>query len=106
MDEKTKNMLPAKNEEDSIEKEVEYCERLLKTIEGMPVVPNLPRIITAATITSGEKPDGKELPELVEKSRKAEMTVENVIADRTYSGKDNTGFVCNKNAGSLDNLCS
>lgn len=140
VDEKTKNMMPAKNEEDSIEKEVEYCERLLKTIEGMPVVPNLPRIIekmnllketmedtkeemyksadedaktgyksadtaffgykthiamtperiiTAATITSGEKPDGKELPELVEKSRKAGMTVENVIADRAYSGKDN-----------------
>ena len=156
MDEKTKNMMPAKNEEDSIEKEVEYCERLLKTIEGMPVVPNLPRIIekmnllketmedtkeemykstdedaktgyksadtsffgykthiamtperiiTAATITSGEKPDGKELPELVEKSRKAGMTVENVIADRAYSGKDNNGFVCNKNTGSLHNLC-
>ena len=144
VDEKTKNMMPAKNEEDSIEKEVEYCERLLKTIEEMPVVPNLPRIIekmnllketmedtkeemykstdedaktgyksadtaffgykthiamtperiiTAATITSGEKPDGKELPELVEKSRKAGMTVENVIADRAYSGKDNKGFV-------------
>ena len=37
----------------------------------MPHTPNLPRIITAATITSGEKPDGKELPEPVEKSRKA-----------------------------------
>ena len=149
VDEKTKNMMPAKNEEDSIEKEVEYCERLLKTIEGMPVVPNLPRIIekmnllketmedtkeemyksadedaktsyksadtaffgykthiamtperiiTVATITSGEKPDGKELPELVEKSRKAGMTVENVIADRAYSGKDNNGFVYNKDA--------
>ena len=149
VDEKTKNMMPAKNEEDSIEKEVEYCERLLKTIEGMPFVPNLPRIIekmnllketmedtkeemykstdedaktgyksadtsffgykthiamtperiiTAATITSGEKPDGKELPELVEKSRKAGMTVENVIADRAYSGKDNNGFVYNKDA--------
>ena len=43
------------------------------------------RIITAATITSGEKPDGRELPELVEKSRKAGMTVEN-------------GFVYNKDA--------
>ena len=84
----------------------EHAKRLLKTIEGMPVVPNLPRIITAATITSGEKPDGKELPELVEKSRKAGMTVENVIADRAYSGKDNNGFVCNKNTGSLHNLCS
>ena len=53
------------------------------------------RIITA-TITSGEKPDGKELPELVEKSLKAGMTVENVIADRAYSVKDNNGFVYNK----------
>ena len=31
------------------------------------------RIITAATITSGEKTDGKELPELVRKSRDAGM---------------------------------
>ena len=54
------------------------------------------RIITATTITSGEKPDGKELPKLVEKSRKAGMTVENVIADRAYSVKDNNGFVYNK----------
>src|SRR5574344_2699419 len=140
VDEKTKNMMPVKNEEDSIEKEVEYCERLLKTVEAMPVIPNLPRIIekmnllketmedtkeemykskdedaktgyksadtsffgykthiamtperiiTAATVTSGEKADGKELPELVEKSRKNGVEVENVIGDRAYSGKDN-----------------
>lgn len=31
------------------------------------------RIITAAAVTSGEKPDGKELPELVRKSRDAGM---------------------------------
>ncbi len=143
VDEKTKNMMPAKNEENSIAKEVEYCERLLKTVEAMPVVPNLPRIIekmnllketmedtkeemykskdadaktghksadtsffgykthiamtperiiTAAIVTSGEKPDGKELPELVKKSRRAGMIVENVIADRAYSGKDNLKF--------------
>ena len=155
VDEKTKNMMPAKNEEDSIEKEVEYCERLLKTIEGMPVVPNLPRIIekmnllketmedtkeemykstdedaktgyksadtaffgykthiamtperiiTAATITSGEKPDGKELPELVEKSRKAGMTVENVIADRAYSGKDNLTLANQKDENDKKNF--
>ena len=155
MDEKTKNMMPAKNEEDSIEKEVEYCERLLKTIEGMPVVPNLPRIIekmnllketmedtkeemykstdedaktgyksadtsffgykthiamtperiiTAATITSGEKPDGKELPKLVEKSRKAGMTVENVIADRAYSGKDNLTLANQKDENGKKNF--
>ena len=29
------------------------------------------RLITAATVTSGEKTDGKELPELVRKSREA-----------------------------------
>ena len=56
------------------------------------------RIITAATITSGEKPDENELPELVRKSRKAGMKVENVIADRAYSGKGNRDFVYNKDA--------
>lgn len=96
--------MPAKNEEDSIEKEVEYGERLLKTIEGMPVVPNLPRIITAATITSGEKPDGKELPKLVEKSRKTGMTVENVIADRAYSGKDNLTLANQKDENDKKNF--
>ena len=60
MDEKTKNMMPTKNEEDSIEKEVEYCERLLKTIEGMPVVPNLPRIIEKMNLLK----ETLEVPEL------------------------------------------
>ena len=124
--------MPKKNAEDSIEKEIEYCEILVKTIEDMPVVPNLPavkeklnllketmedtreelykskdedakighktkdssffgykthiamtpeRIICAAIVTSGEKPDGQELPELVEKSRKNGIKVENVIGD-------------------------
>ena len=47
------------------------------------------RIIVAATVTSGEKADGKELPELVRKSRKAGMNVRTVIGDKAYSGKDN-----------------
>jgi transposase len=47
------------------------------------------RIITAATITSGEKHDGKELKELVNKSRDAGMEVEKVIGDAAYSEKDN-----------------
>ena len=62
------------------------------------------RIITAATITSGEKPDGKELPELVEKSRKAGMTVENVIADRAYSGKDNLTLANQKDENDKKNF--
>ena len=47
------------------------------------------RIITAATITSGEKTDGKELPTLVRKSRAAGMKVETVIGDKAYSSKEN-----------------
>ena len=62
------------------------------------------RIITAATITSGEKPDGKELPELVEKSRKAGMTVENVIADRAYSGKDKLTLAIQKDENDKKNF--
>ena len=47
------------------------------------------RIITAATVTSGEKTDGKELPELVRKSRGAGMEVEMVIGDKAYSEQKN-----------------
>ena len=47
------------------------------------------RIITAATITSGEKTDGKELSTLVRKSRAAGMEVETVIGDKAYSSKEN-----------------
>ena len=47
------------------------------------------RIITAATITSGEAFDGKELPSLVEKSRTAGIPVDEVIADTAYSTLDN-----------------
>lgn len=47
------------------------------------------RIITAATITSGEKTDGKELSTLVRKSRAAGMKVEIVIGDKAYSSKEN-----------------
>ena len=47
------------------------------------------RIITAATITSGEKTDGKELPALVRKSRDAGIEVESVIGDKAYSDKKN-----------------
>jgi len=47
------------------------------------------RIITAATVTSGEKHDGKQLKELVEKSRRAGANVEEVIGDAAYSESDN-----------------
>ena len=47
------------------------------------------RIITAATVTSGEKGDGPQLPELVEQSRNNGMEIETVIGDAAYSGKEN-----------------
>lgn len=47
------------------------------------------RIITAATVTSGEKTDGKELPALIRKSREAGMEIETVIGDKAYSSKEN-----------------
>ena len=47
------------------------------------------RIITAATVTSGEKGDGAQLGELVEQSRANGMVVDTVVGDTAYSGKDN-----------------
>ena len=50
------------------------------------------RIITAATITTGEKADGKQLETLIEKSIEAGMNVETVIGDAAYSEKGNIEY--------------
>lgn len=140
VDETRKEKFPNKNTEDSLEKEVAYCEELisvmkenediynyLKVREKMNLLEEAitdekehrkisadedakvghkteetsffgykthiamteERIITAATITSGEKTDGKELLELVRKSREAGFDVETVIGDKAYSDKKN-----------------
>ena len=47
------------------------------------------RIITAAVVSSGEKSDGKKLPELLEISQKNGINVDTIIGDAAYSGKDN-----------------
>ena len=47
------------------------------------------RIITAATVTSGEAFDGTELPVLVQKSKDAGVPVDEVIADTAYSTLEN-----------------
>lgn len=54
------------------------------------------RIITAATITTGEKHDGKELQKLVEKSQENGIEVEAVIGDGAYSEKENIEY-CEEN---------
>ena len=50
------------------------------------------RIITAAVITTGEQPDGKQLQALIKKSKAAGMNVETVIGDTAYSRKDNLAY--------------
>jgi hypothetical protein len=49
----------------------------------------LERIITAAKITGGEQHDGKQLPDLIEKSRNAGIEVEEIIGDKAYDERDN-----------------
>jgi hypothetical protein len=47
------------------------------------------RIITAATVTSGEKGDGPQLSKLLEISQKNGIEVDTIIGDSAYSGKEN-----------------
>ncbi|GGB63836.1 hypothetical protein GCM10011409_46110 [Lentibacillus populi] len=50
------------------------------------------RIITAATVTTGEKNDGRQLETLIEKSMEAGVEVETVIGDAAYSEKGNIEY--------------
>ena len=47
------------------------------------------RIITAATVTTGEKPDGKQLPALLQKTEDNGVEIDTIIGDAAYSGKEN-----------------
>lgn len=47
------------------------------------------RIIVGATVTSGDKGDGKQLPELIAKTRQNGIDVDTVIGDTAYSGNSN-----------------
>lgn len=50
------------------------------------------RIITAAVVTTGEKHDGKQLEELVSKSKCAGIDVKTIIGDAAYSEKENIEY--------------
>lgn len=50
---------------------------------------NQERIITAATVTSGEKNDGSQMQTLIDKSIENGMEVETVIGDGAYCSKEN-----------------
>ena len=62
------------------------------------------RIITSAIVTTGEKSDGKYLENLTEKSEKAGMKVEEILADAAYSGRDNIEFTKGKNIKLISKL--
>lgn len=47
------------------------------------------RLIVAATVTSGEKNDGKELPTLIEKTKEKLPELKRVIGDGAYAGNTN-----------------
>ncbi len=50
------------------------------------------RIITAATVTTGYKHDGKELKYLVSKTKENNIAVEVIVGDGAYSEKDNIKY--------------
>lgn len=64
------------------------------------------RIITAATVTSGEKHDGKQLEALVGKSRKNGMQINEVIGDAAYSEKENIKYAKEENIKLVSKLSS
>lgn len=62
------------------------------------------RIITAATITTGEKHDGKELINLIEKSESNGIEVEAIIGDGAYSEKENLDYCSENNIKNISKL--
>lgn len=55
------------------------------------------RIVTAATVTSGDKGDGPQLPKLIDQSIENGINVDTVIGDSAYSGKNNLTLANDKN---------
>ena len=84
-------MMPPKNTEDSIDKEVEYCEKLIKIVEEMPVMPNLPAVKEKLNLLKETMNDTKE--ELYKS--KDEDGKDNI---KLAGQKENDGFVYNKDA--------
>lgn len=140
IDSTMRELFPEKNSVDDLEKEIDYCNKLIDTIKTKGNISQFPkvqerlnqleeimsddiehiqsandedamvghktadssffgykthiamteeRIITAATITTGEKNDGKELKELYNKSKATGLEIENIIGDAAYSEKGN-----------------
>lgn len=155
IDESLKDIMPAKVNNGILEDEIEYCKKLINSINKNKVIANYPsvkerinlleetveddiemlelskdedakighkthdtsffgykthiamteeRIITAATITSGEKHDGKQLKDLVNKSREFGIEIEDIIGDAAYSEKENIEYTKNEDIRLISRL--
>lgn len=62
------------------------------------------RLITAAVVTSGEKHDGGQLIDLVEKSKQSGIEVEEVLGDTAYSEKSNLDYAKENNIKLISKL--
>ncbi len=155
VDDSIKDILPVKNEDNELEHELNYAQRLVDYLENNQQVSRITkikenlnflletldditdhyttstdpdarvghkskdhsffgfkthiamtdeRIITAATITSGQKSDGKELGALVEKSKANGIEIDTILADTAYSGTDNLQLVKDENISLISKL--
>lgn len=135
-----KEKFPSKNTEDSLDKEMEFCNKLIAVIKENEGICHYPKVseklnmleeilqdgiehmnvsedadakighktadssffgykahiamtqernISAATITTGEQNDGKELENLYNKSKETGMDIDTIIGDAAYSEKGN-----------------
>ena len=56
------------------------------------------RIITGIEVTDGSKPDGEQLPNLLEKSKRNGVAVKEIVGDMAYVSDDNLAFCEEHNA--------
>jgi transposase len=56
------------------------------------------RIITGIEVTDGSKPDGEQLPKLLEKSKRNGVAVKEIVGDMAYVSDDNLAFCKEHNA--------
>ncbi len=140
IDGEMKSKFPNKLIGEDLQKELEYCQKLIDIVEGEPQITQYPkirekinvlvelmqedieninsvadreaktghksadsnffgykthiamtqeRIITAATVTTGDKNDGKQLEELYKKSKSSGVEIDTIIGDAAYSEKGN-----------------
>ncbi len=62
------------------------------------------RIVTAASVTTGEKHDGKQLQKLIRKTKENGIELEAIVGDGAYSEKDNLEYCENEGIKNVSKL--